>query len=80
MDRLTLVRMVGIFVGVPILVGFSRHVLSAIGLRGDSVWVLSIALCVLVFGAAAYYLSRRERQMLRDEQQVGSQRAAAEAR
>ena len=80
MDRLTLVRMAGVFVGVPILVGLSRQVLSALGLRGDSVWVLTIAVCMLVFGAAAFYVSRREHRILREEQRVGSQRAAAEAR
>jgi PAS domain S-box-containing protein len=80
MDRLTLVRMVGIFVGFPILVALSRYVLLTLGLRGDSVWVVSIAVCGAVFGAAAFYLSRREHQMLLEEQRIGSQRAAAEAR
>lgn len=80
MDRLTLVRMVGIFVGVPILVALSRYVFSALGLRGDSVWVTSIAVCIVLFGAAAFYLSRREHEMFREERRIASDRVAAEAR
>ncbi len=80
MDRLTLVRMVGLFVGFPLLVGISRQVFLGLGLRGDTVWVVSIAVCILVLGLAAFSLSRLEQKELREKEQIGSQHAAAEVR
>jgi len=77
-DRWTLVRMVAILAGPPILIGFSRLAFLTLGLRADAAWVLSIALSTAVVGAATFYLSQREQNLLIYKELLSSQRAEAE--
>lgn len=79
-DRRTLIRMGGILAGLPILVALSRSVFQTLGLRGDQLWLLAIAVGTLIAAAATFYLSQRETSVQLEKDQIGRQNAAAEAR
>ncbi len=77
-DRWPLVRLVAVLAGLPIVVGLSRLVFLIVGLRGDAVWVLSIAVGTIAVGAGAFYVGQREQRRLLDKEQRSSRRAEAE--
>ncbi|GJF17465.1 hypothetical protein NGTWS1803_05200 [Mycolicibacterium cyprinidarum] len=79
-DRRTLIRLIAITAGLPILVGLSRLLFLTLGLRDDPAWVLSIAVSTIVLGMATFYLSQHEQKLLIDKEVLSSQRADAEAR
>jgi PAS domain S-box-containing protein len=59
-DRSTLARLGMILAGFPLIVGFSRRALLALGLGSGPALTFAIATASIVLGAAAYRLSRRE--------------------
>jgi diguanylate cyclase (GGDEF)-like protein/PAS domain S-box-containing protein len=76
-DRATLVRLGGILAGLPLLVSLSRLALSALGLRDEAAWVLSISVSTVVLGVATFYVSQREQRLLIEKELL---RAEAEKR
>ncbi len=78
-DRWTLVRMIGILAGLPLVVGLSRLLFLEFGLDGDGVWVLSIMVGTVVVGVAVFFASQREQGLLIEKEQLSTERAEAEA-
>lgn len=72
-DGWTLVRLVGIFAGLPLLLGMSRLVFLSIGFGADPALALAVTVSTIVVGLATFYLSQREQKLL-------IERAEAEAR
>lgn len=79
-DRWTLIRLVAILAGLPIAIGLSRPVYLAAHLRGDAVWVVSIATATLVVGFAVFFTSQREHRLLIEKESLSRARAEAESR
>ena len=77
-DRWALVRFVGILAGFPILVGLTRLLSLAAGVRGDGVWVLSITVGALIIGMAAFFASQREQRLLIEKESLSRQTAETE--
>ncbi|WP_099023229.1 ATP-binding protein [Mycolicibacterium palauense] len=77
-DRRMLVRLVVTFILVPIWVAIWRLLLLAFGLRGDAVWVLSVALATLILGMPFFVISRRVQKLVTDQLVQTSKRAEAE--
>jgi len=59
-DRSTLMRLGMILAGFPLLVGFSRRALLALGLGPGPALTIATATASIVLGAGAYRLSRQE--------------------
>lgn len=79
-DGWTLVRMVGVLAGPPILIASARLALLNLGLRDDAAWVLSISLSTVVVGALTFYLSQYELNLLIEKERLSRQRAEAESK
>ncbi|MCH9666501.1 MAG: PAS domain S-box protein [Actinomycetia bacterium] len=77
-DGLTLVRMVAVLAGPPVLIGLSRLAFLEFGLREDAAWVLSIALSTVAVGVATFYLSQQQQRLLIDKEALSRQRAEAQ--
>lgn len=77
-DRWTLIRLVAILAGFPVLVGFARLLSLAVGMRGDSVWVLSITLGAMAIGITVLLASQREQRLLIEREALSRQTAEAE--
>jgi diguanylate cyclase (GGDEF)-like protein/PAS domain S-box-containing protein len=79
-DRWTLIRLVVVLAGLPMLVGIFRLPFLELGLGSDAAWVLGITVATIIVGVAAFYFSQRELRLLMDKEQLSRQRADAEAR
>jgi len=79
-DRRSLVRLVSILAGLPIIVALSRVAFLAFGLREQEQWALSIMVGTIIVGSVTFHLSQREQRSLIEKELVSKQRAAAEAR
>ncbi|MCX2934397.1 sensor domain-containing diguanylate cyclase [Mycobacterium sp. CVI_P3] len=79
-DAWTLVRMVGVLAGLPIVIGLSRLALLMLGVPSDAAWALSISVGTVTTGVAMFYLSQREQRLLIDKELLSRERADAEAR
>ncbi|TGD84159.1 diguanylate cyclase [Mycolicibacterium sp. CH28] len=79
-DGRTLVRMVAILAGFPVVIGLSRWLFQTLGQPVDAAWALAISVGTLVIGAAMFYLSQREQRLLIDKERLSRERADAEAR
>jgi diguanylate cyclase (GGDEF)-like protein/PAS domain S-box-containing protein len=79
-DGRTLVRMVGVLAGLPIILGLSRLLFLALGVRDDGAWVLAISVSTVAVGVVMFYLSQREQRLLIDKVRISRQRVEAEAR
>ncbi|MEY8017604.1 diguanylate cyclase domain-containing protein [Mycobacterium servetii] len=79
-DRRSLVRLMGILAGFPVVVALSRAAFLAAGLGAHAEWTLSIVMGTMIVGAVTFYLSQREQRVLIEKEQVSKQRADAEAR
>lgn len=77
-DRRMLVRLVMTFSLVPIWVAVWRLVLLAFGLRGEEVWVLSVAAATLVLGIPFFLATRRVHRLMNDQLAQTEDRAEAE--
>ena len=75
-DRMTLIQMVAILAGLPILVGVWRLMFLAVGMSPGTERVLSLVVGVVLVGAAAFYFFQRQQRLLREREQ----RAEAEKR
>ncbi len=79
-DRWTLIRLIAILAGFPIMVGFSRLVFLKAGLRGDALWVLAITVGSVLVGLGVFFSSQREQRLLIEKEALSKARADAEAR
>lgn len=79
-DRRSLVRLVGILAGFPLVVALSRPAFLAFGLGEHAQWTFSILFSSLVVGAVTFYFSQREQQLLIAKELASKERAEAEAR
>jgi diguanylate cyclase (GGDEF)-like protein/PAS domain S-box-containing protein len=79
-DGRTLVRMVGVLAGLPIVVGLSRLAFLTLGLPQDAAWALAISVSTIAVGVAMFYLGQREQRLLIDRERLSRERADAEAR
>ena len=78
-DRWTLIRLVDILAGLPIVIGLSRLVFFAVGQRGDAVWVSSIAMGTVVVGLAVFFASQHGQRLLIEKESLSRARAEAES-
>jgi len=79
-DRRSLVRLLGILAGFPVVVALSRATFLAVGVGEPTEWSLSIVVGTLIAGAVTFYLSQREQRLLIEKELVSKKRADAEAR
>lgn len=79
-DRRSLIRLLGVLAGFPVVVALSRAAFLAAGLGQHAEWSLPIVVGTLVVGAVTFYLSQREQRVLSEKELVSKQRADAEAR
>ncbi len=79
-DRSSLLRLVAILAGFPIVVALSRPVFLKLGLGEHAEWTFSILLGALVVGAVTFYFSQREQKLLIAREQASKERAEAERR
>lgn len=79
-DRRSLLRLVGILAGFPVVVALSRHVFLGIGLGEHAEWTFSILLGTVIVGAVAFFFTQREQILLIEKEQVSKERADAEMR
>lgn len=79
-DRTSLLRLVGILAGFPIVVALSRPVFLGLGLGERAEWTFSILLGTLIVGVVTFYLSQREQKLLIEKELVSKERADAEMR
>ncbi|MDQ1241819.1 MAG: Diguanylate cyclase, partial [Pseudomonadota bacterium] len=77
-DRWSLVRLLGVVAGLPIVTGLSRVGWLHLGLPDTPAWVLSIAVGTVVVGAATFYLSQHEQMLLIEKEKLSRERAEAE--
>lgn len=77
-DRWSLVRLLGVVAGLPIVTGLSRVGWLHLGLPDTPAWVLSIAVGTVVVGAATFYLCQHEQMLLIEKQKLSRERAEAE--
>jgi diguanylate cyclase (GGDEF)-like protein/PAS domain S-box-containing protein len=79
-DRRSLVRLLGILAGFPLVVAVSRPIFLGLGPDDNAQWTFSILLGAAIVGAVTFYFSQREQQLLIAEQLASAQRAEAEMR
>lgn len=77
-DRQVLATVVITFAVLPFWVAGWRTMFLAFGLRGNVVWVLSIALTTLILGASSFVISRRVQRLLIDKLEQSRKRTEAE--
>jgi len=79
-DARTLLRMVGVLAGLPLLIGVLRLVFLALGMDDQPAVALAIATGTFVIGLGVFYLSQHEQGLLIEQEVLSRQRADAEAR
>lgn len=77
-ERWVPVRLVSVFVVLPILVGSLRWTLLALGVRSDTERLLSIFMGCAVFAGIVFLILKREQGLQSENKQLDSQRADAE--
>ncbi|MBX7455867.1 response regulator [Mycolicibacterium sp. 3033] len=76
--RRKLTQLVVTFALVPVMVAVCRLVVIRLGLRGESVWAVSIGLTTFVLGAYSFREFRRIQQLTTDQLRQTQERVAAE--
>lgn len=79
-DWRSLVRLVCILGGFPIVVALSRPAFLAFGVGAHAEWTFSILLGTVIVGAVTFYFSQREQKLLIEKQLVSKEHADAEMR
>lgn len=79
-DWQSLVRLMGVLAGLPLVVALSRPIFTAAGFGQQAVWSLSIAVGTLIVGALTFYVGQREQRVLIDKERVSRERAELERR
>lgn len=79
-DLSTLIRLVAIMAGLPMVMGVSRLVFINLGLSGDGAWVSAITVSSVLVGMAVFFSSQREQRLLIEKESLSAERADAEAR
>lgn len=69
-DGFSLVRLVGLFAGLPLLLGLSRLLFLTVGLDLDHALALAVTVTTLVVGVATFQLSQREQKTLIERAEV----------
>jgi diguanylate cyclase (GGDEF)-like protein/PAS domain S-box-containing protein len=79
-DRGALMRLYGLAVGIPILVGLLRVAFLGLGQSENVAFALSVLICVAVACVIGFRLRRQEQDLLIGKEQLARERADAEAR
>ncbi|OBF14308.1 diguanylate cyclase [Mycobacterium sp. ACS4054] len=79
-DRKSLLRLVGILAGFPVVVALARPIFLRLGLGEHAEWTFSILLGTLVVGAITFFFTQREQKLLIEKELASQERAEAEAR
>lgn len=79
-DRWTLLRLVAVLAGLPLLVGFLRLPFLTLHLGSDAAWVLAITMATVIVGVAAFYFSQREQRLLMDREHLSRRQIETETR
>ena len=79
-DRGALMRLYGLAVGFPIVVGLLRLLFLALGQSENVAFALSVLICVAVACVIGFRLRREEQDLLIEKEQLARERADAEAR
>ncbi|MCB0923755.1 MAG: diguanylate cyclase [Mycobacterium sp.] len=79
-DRWTLIRLVSILAGLPLVIGSWRLLYLKVGVTGEAAWVLSITVGTVFVGAGVFFASQREQRLLIEKETLSRDRAEAEAR
>lgn len=79
-DRWTLIRLVSILAGLPLVIGAWRLAFLKVGVTGEAAWVLSITVGTVVVGVGVFFASQREQKLLIEKERLSRDRAEAEAR
>lgn len=79
-DRRSLVRLVGILAGFPLVVALARPVFLQLGLGEHAEWTFSILFGTTVVGVVTFYFSQREQKLLIEKEIASNERAYAEMR
>lgn len=79
-DSKSLIRMIGLFAGLPVLIALLRSTLVWVGLHEESAIAVAVAAGVGVAGVLVFYLSQREQGLLIAAEVIGRERAEAEER
>ncbi|AFS16007.1 MULTISPECIES: sensor domain-containing diguanylate cyclase [Mycobacterium] len=79
-DRSSLVRLLAILAGFPLVVAVVRPIFLELGPDANAQWTFSILLGTAVVGAVTFYFSQREQHLLIAKELASKQRAEAETR
>lgn len=79
-DRRSLIRLLGILAGFPLVVAVARPIFLELGPDDNAQWTFSILLGAAVVGAVTFYFSQREQHLLIAKELASTQRAEAETR
>ncbi|KKC02640.1 diguanylate cyclase domain-containing protein [Mycobacterium nebraskense] len=79
-DRKSLIRLVGILAGFPVVVALARPFFLRLGLGQHAEWTFSILLGTAIVGAITFFFIQREQKLLIEKELVSKERADAEAR
>lgn len=79
-DRRSLVRLVAILAGFPLVVALARPIFLKLGLGEHAEWTFSILLGTTVVGVVTFYFSQREQKLLIAKELASKERAEAETR
>ncbi|OBF60138.1 diguanylate cyclase [Mycobacterium sp. 852002-53434_SCH5985345] len=79
-DRKSLLRLVGILAGFPVVVALSRPFFLRLGLGQQAEWTFSVLLGTAIVGAITFFFIQREQKLLIEQELVSKERADAEMR
>ncbi len=79
-DRKSLLRLVAILAGFPVVVALARPAFLGLGLGEHAEWTFSVLLGGVIVGAVTFYFSQREQHLLIAKELVSKERADAERR
>ena len=79
-DRGALMRLYGLAVGFPIVVGLLRLLFLALGQSDNVAFAVSVLICVALACVIGFRLRRGEQDLLIEKEQLAQERADAEAR
>ncbi|OBH02813.1 diguanylate cyclase domain-containing protein [Mycobacterium sp. E1747] len=79
-DRKSLLRLVAILAGFPIVVALARPFFLRLGLGEHAEWTFSILLGTAIVGTITFFFTQREQKLFLEKELVSNERADAEAR
>ncbi|BAX91475.1 sensor domain-containing diguanylate cyclase [Mycobacterium shigaense] len=79
-DKSSLLRLMAILAGFPVVVALSRPALLVLGIGEHTVWTFSILLGTAIVGTVTFFFTQGEQKLLIEKELVSKQRADAEMR